>query len=403
MVSMPEKKQKEGEASGSVKLPEEQATPKVLEDVKAEQAKDTKDAGHSKKGEESDDILAADMDLSFEAEVPMPFHSSSDPSKLGVGGSSGGGSAMGSLPRAGSGEMCKVKDCEEPRLGNKCALCREHKRVYDCLQRDAAAKDKHYGTKKFSEEFKGKMDNADTQAREFAEFRRLYPEGKPGVKRGKVEYACLTEVKGSETSTTDRIKTKLMDYREFAIYFRDKKGWKDPEVQSYWRELQADPKIERKWGGRVKGQELQLNVPCGVYGFADRKSYHGKHADLSSKSSKANANDYGAMVAETQMGHSRLDVDEYFSGFAASSLSAAAAANLNNAFSMPLPSTAMGALSVSQNTKQVVDTSPKDLRYLGSILTTISLFKCQKHLSLQQACVRGFSDFSTKLAALQVC
>ena len=373
MVSNPEKHEQEAKKkddSSALRSPA-LTTPKAGDVVKEEKISE---------GSAGAKASLDEMELAFESEaVPMPLHSSPPSSSLpgSAGGSSGsdakssmGLSSVGTptpapsnppLPRASSGEMCKVKDCEEPRLGNKCALCREHKRVYDCLQRDAASKDKHYGTKRFSEEFKGKMDNADSQAREFAEFRRLYPEGKPGVKRGKVEYACLIEVKGSETSSTDRIKTKLMDYREFAIYFRDKKGWKDQEVQNFWRELAADPKIGRKWGGNVKGQELQLYAPVGVYGFADRKSYHGKHADLSSKSCKANANDYGAMVAETQMGHSRLDVDEYFSGFAASALGAATAANLNNAFSMPLPSTAMGALSVSQNTKQIADTSPKDL------------------------------------------
>ena len=191
--------------------------------------------------------------------------------------------------KGGSFELCKVKDCEDGRVGVKCSFCKEHKRIYDCLQRDAVSKDKHYGTKKFTEEFKGKMDNPDTQAREFAEFRRLYPEGKPGVKRGKVEYACLAEVKGSETSTTDRIKTKLMDYREYALYFARKKGWSAAELQSYWRELEADPKIRRAWGGKVKGQELQLwganrrlrvcrsqKLPC-QGGIAGKQSQQGQH------------------------------------------------------------------------------------------------------------------------------
>jgi hypothetical protein len=116
--------------------------------------------------------------------------------------------------------------------------------------------------------------------------------------------------------------------------------WQD--ITDYWNELVADLTVKRDNNGRMKGHELQLDVPLHAQALTDRSSFHLKQRVQMTKFEKGMDDaDIEAYERECQMGHRRTD-SEYFASHGASSRALCPGTIGHSQFSQALPSCAVG-------------------------------------------------------------
>lgn len=116
--------------------------------------------------------------------------------------------------------------------------------------------------------------------------------------------------------------------------------WQD--ITDYWNELVADLTVKRDNNGRMKGHELQLDVPLHAQALTDRSSFHLKQRVNMTKFEKGMEEaDVEAYERECQMGHRRTD-SEYFASHGASSRALCPGTIGHSQFSQALPSCAVG-------------------------------------------------------------
>ena len=147
-------------------------------------------------------------------------------------------------------------------------------------------------------------------ARLLLTYEQQFPAGKKGQKRGRMDLTTFESTHGASTQSKDRVKAKLFDYPEFAIYFKTKKGYSDADCLQMWRDFEMNPQVPKSYGGR-KDFPLQMYIPVGASAMVDRSSFHTREVHNTRQVGRAiSQDDQQRLMEETHQEH--LNIHDRF-------------------------------------------------------------------------------------------
>lgn len=156
-----------------------------------------------------------------------------------------------------------------------------------------------------------------------AKFADENPSGRPGKKRGSIDWLQFKVNQGTTSTASERCVSKMMDVVEYQCFMERKRKWKPEQSLREWERLAKLPAIVKDHRGCEKGKELRLSIPQGDFLEVAVSSFMQKSVESGSKvMKKVSEDEYETFLKEAQVGHSALSEGIFKDSTAASSLGA---------------------------------------------------------------------------------
>ena len=155
-------------------------------------------------------------------------------------------------------------------------------------------------------QLKAILDDPHLEDEHLCNFVRLNPPNttSKGIKRANYAGTQVYQKVSSLSTSEAEVPVKRMDWREFKCFLRQTRDASFEEAKELWDEYKSNIEVERDFLGRIKDEELQLDIPLGLIKRVKVSQVQEKGTNEESKMLKnLTSNDYDHLVGEKMQGY----------------------------------------------------------------------------------------------------